>query len=446
VTLTLQVCADAARTAGLAVAAVAIGSALARLLVAGRSRIAWAALLAPWIAPTLLVSFAYAPLALQLGAFPGATLALYSLALLLRFVPVATLILSSLPPRQLAADRHAFALHRSSPWQRLRFRIRGSTAAPVIAGCVVFLLAFADFELASLWSVKTWTVRVFAAHAGGLALPESLRLIALPLALQLLVLALLAWSARRVSLGGKWEPLGLIGRRISCGYLGGAALLIALLPASVIFIRSAPGLAILSAHFALGREVLTSLGFALGATLLALGVTRLTAAWPRPRALLLAAPALLGALVLSLLTLALFQLPGWRALYDTPLPLLLTLALLLLPLMLPLQRLRERDEALHIAQTTPPAPALRRLLWDLDGRRRFLAILLPFCVAYFDFTAGSLLAPMALPPVFPRLHNLAHYGQTAVLAALLLTALAAPIAVALPARVWFARWAGRQRD
>jgi len=155
--------------------------------------------------------------------------------------------------------------------------------------------------------------------------------------------------------------------------------------------------------------------------------------------LLLCLPGLLGALLLSLLGLALFQLTPLRPAYDTPAPLLLALILLLLPLAFPLRWLLDsaaRDPALHLARAAANATnrsSARRLLWQLDGRRRFLAAFLLFCWAYFDFTAGSILAPVGLTPVFVRLHNLAHYGQNAVLSAMMLAAFAIPVLVLLSA-------------
>ncbi len=153
--------------------------------------------------------------------------------------------------------------------------------------------------------------------------------------------------------------------------------------------------------------------------------------------LLLCLPGLLSALLLSLLVLAMFQLAPFRPAYDTPAPLLLALLLLLLPLAFPLRWLLDSaacDPALHLARTaagTAHRSAARQLLWKLDGRRRFLAAFLLFCWAYFDFTAGSILAPVGLTPVFVRLHNLAHYGQTAVLSAMMLAAFAIPVLVLL---------------
>jgi hypothetical protein len=125
-----------------------------------------------------------------------------------------------------------------------------------------------------------------------------------------------------------------------------------------------------------------------------------------------------------LFILALFQTPPLRSVYDTPLPLLLALAILLLPLALLLGALRSSPTpALHIARQL----GSRRLLWVMETRPQAAALGLLFCCAWFDFTASSILAPVGLTPVFARLHNLAHYGQTAVLSAMLLAAFAVPV-------------------
>ncbi|MEI9896533.1 MAG: hypothetical protein WDN28_22400 [Chthoniobacter sp.] len=94
------------------------------------------------------------------------------------------------------------------------------------AGGLVFLLAFADFELASLWSVKTWTMAVFDAQAGGYALGATLRLAGWPLGVQLSILAAIALARRNLrgvtdespSHGGvlPWAYLGDLGDDCLC--------------------------------------------------------------------------------------------------------------------------------------------------------------------------------------------------------------------------------------
>ena len=141
-------------------------------------------------------------------------------------------------------------------------------------------------------------------------------------------------------------------------------------------------------------------------------------------------PGLLGPLMIALLVLALFQTPLLRPMYDTPLPLLLALTILLLPIALLLRALldiRRMSPMRHIARQL----GSRRLSWELESQPRLAAFGLLFCWAYFDFTASSILAPTGMTPVFVRLHNLAHYGQTAVLSAMMLAAFATPAVLLL---------------
>jgi hypothetical protein len=195
------------------------------------------------------------------------------------------------------------------------------------------------------------------------------------------------------------------------------------LPLAIVAAQAATGFRVLTENFVLGNELGASALFAIGAAVAATAATRL--ARTRPRfTLLLGAPGLLGALVISLLTLALFQTPILHPAYDTPLPLLLALTVLLLPFALLLGALHSSPSpALHVARQLDS----RRLIWETETRPRAATLGLLFCAAWFDFTASSILAPIGLTPVFVRLHNLAHYGQTAVLSAMMLAAFTVPV-------------------
>ena len=424
--------------------ALALAPPLARLLAHTHGRwrtLAWALLLAPLLTPALLVSYAYSHLALRLMGTPGATSALYFAALTLKLVPVAALILHFVPPAISPEAVRCHALLARSRRERWIFQLRGAGRAPWMAGGLVFLFAFTDFELASLWSLKTWPVALFDAQAGGLVLGASLRLAALPLAIETAVLALILRApALSLAPNGAGKAPGRIARPALLAYLGGAALLACAWPLLFVTAQAVAGFRAVAENFILANDLAASLAFAVGA---ALGAW-LLAAWianRRRAALTLALPGLLGALLLALFVLTAFQFPALHPAYDTPLPLLLALTLLLLPFALPLRWLLDasrRAPALHLARLAG-SPAL---IWRLDTRRRWLAAFLLFCWAYFDFTAGSILAPVGLTPVFVRLHNLAHYGQTAVLSAMFLAAFAAPVAVLLltaPAARWYAR-------
>jgi hypothetical protein len=225
-------------------------------------------------------------------------------------------------------------------------------------------------------------------------------------------------------------------------YLAAAVALLCGLPLVVISAQAAAGVRLLAENFVLGHEIAASMLFALGATAAAAALARLG----RQHAiaiLLLGTPGLLGALVVSLFVLSLFQTLPLRAAYDTPLPLVLALTLLLLPLALMLGALwMPRTPARHLARQV----GSRRLLWELEMRPRVIVLGLLFCWAYFDFTASSVLAPVGLTPVFVRLHNLAHYGQTAVLSAMLLAACAGPVLTVLLAGLGARWWILRRSD
>ena len=459
------------RAAFIGGAAVVISGWLAHSLggLRGRARnVAWALLLAPFLTPSLLISYAFSRLALALLVSPWSHEALYVAVLLLKLTPVATLIRWLLPPPLSAEARHCHrTLAAPSLVARTAFHLRGAGPGPWFAGGIVFLLAFADFELASLWSVKTWTVALFDAQAGGLNLRESLRLAAWPLGIQLAALALLLLR------GGQPPAANAGANKVSRAiffYLAPVAFIVCALPLLIVAMQAVAGFHAVMENFVLGNEIIASVLFALVAAVLADGRFRVARAsralvlasrqdeLPKPRAsktdqelrarrgrevreggtpsptretrVLPGIPGLLGPLMIALLVLALFQTPLLRPAYDTPLPLLLALTIVLLPLALLLRALlhiRHMSPMRHIARQL----GSRRLAWELDGQPRLAAFGLLFCWAYFDFTASSILAPTGMTPVFVRLHNLAHYGQTAVLSAMMLAAFATPCALLL---------------
>lgn len=392
-----------------------------------RSVFVWALLLAPWFTPALLVSYAYSRIALVLGATPHLLELLYALILLLRLVPIATLAICFIPSPLSDEGAHCHQLQtRTTAAQRFRFRVRGAGPAPLIAFALVFLFAFGEFELASLWNVRTWTVKLFDAQAGGLALRESLRLALAPLLCQVAVLLPVILLFRRVLPIRRLEP-SKAGAGTRC-YLATSATIGALVPLLFVLGQSVQGWRAL-AHGVPLNEIAVSALFAASA---AAGVFTLTTALQRRATVMLAlcTPGLLGALLLSLLILVLFQFRPLQNFYDTPLPLLIALIFLQLPLALLLRllvRATRPAAALHLARLL----RARELLWELESRRTFYVLFLLFCCGYFDFTAASILAPVGMTPVFVRLHNLAHYGQTPVLSAMLCAAYALPTAVLL---------------
>lgn len=425
-----QVVLDAARCTALAAAAFAIGWSLGG---GKRTPLRWLCLLAPLLTPSLLISYAAAPIAQH---FTGAALvAFYSALLALKLAPLAALVRDFFPSPLSAEAAHCAHLLPRSATERAWFAVRAAGPMPWAALSILFLIAFTDFELASLLAVKSWTVMLFDAHIGGLAVGESLRRVAWPAGIELVVLLALIlprWNATsgRVSLAAARTP-ERAQRSLSTIAL---ALLISGLPLARIAWLAAPGIGSLSTQTIFAADLLVSLGFAAGASLGAWLAVRRLPSW-------CALPGLLGALVLALLFLAVIQLPPLRWLRDTPIPLLAVEALLLAPIALLLRillRSQEPREALHLARMA----GSRRLLWDLALLPRAAALALLFTLAYFELTAASILAPLGMTPVFARLHNLAHYGQTAVLSAMLLAAVFAPallLALTLGAARLYAR-------
>ena len=420
-------------------------------------RLAWMLLLAPYFTPVLLTGYAYANFSLSLIHHPAINVLFYSALLWWKFTPMAAVILHFTPPPLSAEAIYCRKLAAApSPFGHGAFLIRaGCARGPVAAFAVVFLCAFAEFEMASLMVVKSWTVALFDAHAGGLALSESLRRMAGPL----------PWEAAAIATAvvGLGRRQAMPARRVTAGqsnpWLAWCHLVIAftfalLIPAGMVLWGAIRGVSLLLENFVITREILASLLFAAGASTLAgLAVFGLGAAARGRRAgpvlcrIILGAgvlAGLLGPLVLALVVLAAVQLPGLISLRETPAPLVFTLGLVLLPLAFVLKRVLELTAhrgAWHLTALLQKSRAVRELNWRLDTSGKFWAMVLLFIWAYWDLTASSILAPIGMTPVTVRLYNLMHYGQIAALSAMTCAAFAAPVLVCLLARGTRRWWA-----
>lgn len=418
---------------------------------------AWLLLLAPCLTPPLLAAYAYAGFAHSVLHRPVLKELVYGLLLLFRLVPVAVVAYACVPR---VVSREAVYCHRLSRPRGLalphriahaRLLLHGEPGAGLVAGALVFLLAFAEFEQASLLSATHWTVALFDAQAGGRSLAESLRLAAVPVACGLLAL-LPALCVLRGMLS-KGAPLYLAptpprGAAWMWGYLAVALTGGVVLPSGVMLRGTFEGLTAFLKGFSLQREMAAGLGVAVAAaagTYLVAGLaTRpLRGLWRSLHGSLIASaciPGLLGALVLALGLQFLFQLPAVRTVYDTPVPLLTGLMLYLFPFAVLLSRALDTgpfNAASQVARLLERSPhaAVRNagntLLWRLHYRRQFWLFGLLFCLAYFDVTLASILAPTGLPSATSRLYNFMHYGRSAVLSAMLCcTVLAAAAAMA----------------
>ncbi|HUV38064.1 MAG TPA: hypothetical protein VMY39_00545, partial [Planctomycetota bacterium] len=456
----------------MASAAIATGRPLSALAANARRpvrAVVWALILLPYLVPVVLVGYVYARASLALIRLPLLNELLYDLLLLIRFVPVAVVVLHFAPSQLSREARHCRRLlfvptrrDRRPVREVLSFFIHGPARKLAVAWAVVFLFAFAEFELANLMNVRTWTRSLFDAHAGGLALTESIRLAALPIlcegAVLLLVCGMLFAGRASAEAFRERPPVpGRPGRWFARAWIVLAASVGAGYPLAVVIVGAFRGLNVLRENLILAKDIAASLLFAVCAAV----VTYTVAGWfaHRPKrpdssglgrlvaAFVLSLPGLLGALVLGLVVLSLFQWTPLRAAYDTPLPLVTALVLWLFPFAVLLRVLLyvlRPGPAVHVAGLPDVSgsvqPSVRRraraLLYELKTRPRFWVLFLLFFWAYFELVVSALLAPSGMTPAPVRLYNMMHYGQIAGLSAMVFVAFLVPfVLLALTAGV-----------
>ncbi len=467
-------------------------------------QIAWILMLAPYFTPVLLTGYAYASFSLSLIHHPNINTVFYAALSCWKFTPIAAVILHFTPGpisaeaihcRRLMLSTNGPAQHgieltkrriestntdqsteltkhpplpEGEGWgegegnSKLTF-VRdwiflfraGCARGPIAAFAAVFLFAFAEFDMASLMWVKSWTVTLFDAHAGGLALSESLRRMLGPLVCEAAAVAIALVVLGRQRIVPERKPATDTATPwFAWCYLVVAFIFVLLIPASMVLWGTVRGFRLLIQNFVLSREILASLLFATGATLFAgaaafwvfpaTGNRKLVSVVARTILLFALCLGLLGPLVLSLAILATVQLPGLLSLRDTPVPLVLTLALLLFPLALVLGKVLELTgyrSALHLSGLMQKSRSARELTWRLSTSGKFWAVVLLFVCAYWDLTASAILAPIGMTPVTVRLYNLMHYGQIAALSAMTCATFAAPVLIFVMAwatRRWWA--------
>lgn len=384
---------------------------------------------------------------------------LYASLLLFRFVPIAALVMWLMPAPRLSAEavhcRRLLLASEASPWQKFRVRFglfaRGPLMAMLPAFAIVFLLTFQEFEIASLMQVSrapvAWTVWLFDSNAGGQILSLSLWLSIGPLICELLVVGIALFALMR----GDWNQTESLSRAAPGGLLRTAAAM-GFLSASIVFLVGIP-LGRLAGDLFAGFDTLTSeriggfaeemslaVAYGLTAALIAFWISGLLFARRRVRTgatLLASLPGLIGSLVLSLLMLKIFQQPLLAALYDTPMPLVLTLALFFIPRAVLLRIVffsKQPREPLKLADlmrhsTGSVRSEGRRLSWALRVQPAFWVVALLAYWGYWDLTASSILRPVQMPPFTPELYNQMHYRQGSTVAAMSLLAGLLPLAL-----------------
>jgi hypothetical protein len=393
---------------------------------------------------TTRLFFWTAMLALMAPALPGIFLLLekmrakpasgffpyYELRVWLRYAPLALVALWLVPPPMSAAALHCVRLGvRLSWWRRVRWRMVSLGAGLWLGAALVFLFAFQEFEFATTWNVRSWTVALFDAQVGGLALVDALQLAIFPVVIQLVVLAAIFFRFRSQpespNAGHEHTPIRWLpafwGIAVFC------APLLVLGPAAIV-IAFEPGVMASLFRVAPWREIGNATGLGLAATALAWPLAGGTVARGRGWLLLLL-PGLFGPLLCGLLLLAASACPGLEVMRDSVFLPVFGLILTMLPYAVLLRwGLHATADApsLHIARFI----GARRPLWKMEGWPRLAALLLLFYFAYADFTINSLLAPPQFVSVGVRLLNLLHYGFSSALVAMYLMATLAPLLAA----------------
>jgi hypothetical protein len=420
-------------------------------LLAGQQRrqpLKWMLVMAPFLTPSLLTGYSYGSFALSLVHYPAVNELFYGLLLVSKLAPLAMLMSAFCPAPPLSPSaRHCARLRgdRLSHWQQIAFLTRGPLRTWLAAFLVVLLLAFSERELASLLGIDQWTVRLFDAQVGGLALADSLRLGLVPAVVQTAVVIALLAPLLVAQRQARRQP-AVVSIPVTAAariYLVAALVMVTLLPALIAL----QGVVVAPEALVSQTRMVAEIGLGTVLVLVAVGAVWLLVNRLRRQPLLLVLvclPGLWGGLQVALVVQYLFQRPGLQLAYDTPLPLILAMTLALAPYAGALSLLLavfDPGASLMSARLLLRSPdqSLRRnaqgLLRVEQGRGRPWALLALFWIAYCEVTVSALLAPVTMTPVFVRLYNLMHYGRSEVLSVMLVTAVGLPLMVLGLARV-----------
>ena len=431
-----------------------------------RRPLAFALLLAPFLFPELLVGYTYRDAALH---SPRLAEWLCVGLLLIRIVPVGVVTLLASPSSlaSAAAIYCRWMLLRVNPgsvreWQQFASCYwHGPVRRALPALGLMSLVAFQEFELAALLQAASWTDWFIAAQRVGLDRNEMLIKSFWPVLMQLpLLVGVVCWSVRGQELFSELndEPSVALPATADRGmkvYLGLAFIAGCLIPLGFMVSNLPSGLKLIVRQptqlTGLVREILIAATVSLCASLTAWSVSHIVLNPKRGRPLSsfvrrgLLFPGLAGSLLLSLATVALFQQPWLRPMYDTPIPWVFALIIWLLPRAVLVRlwldsiartegvRLAEMLESRRLATDREPTTdgdrpssinrfstrASRRsvLLFRLRDQPRLLAIGLLCYWAYLDLSTAYLLAPSGMASGLVRLYNFMHFGRSSALSA-----------------------------
>lgn len=445
----------------------------------GARRWWFGAMLLPLITPGFFVGYAYGRGVLALRELQVWNELCYVLLSVGRWTPLGVLVVCLAPRSFLSAEGwHCYRMSlRTSRRGLARFREMGVWLGYgegkkfLLAGGILFLASFHDFDLAALMGVQSWSVWLFDAQAAGLSLKETLSKLVFPLVVQGVTVGPILWSAGRgwvrgtEGVGRALEGISRVGngrggKALAWSWLAGAGLAGSLVPWGLVIFEGRQGFGSIwrqgNQWLGLLQEGMNGIVAGGTAAFLAIGVSR----WVCGREIrtgkggmggrwLWVVPGLLGPLAIGLVCLTVFQWGGVSRVIPGGMRWLLALVVWLIPYGVLMQfavRNLTAPEPLHLVEMMrgSPRPDQRRtgmrMWWEMRGDE-WLWTCVPLAYwGYFDLTISSMLAPAGSVSAPVRLFNLMHYGHSSMLSAL--TGGAVLIPVAIVSALWLFRTGG----
>lgn len=422
----------------------------------------WLVALAPILVPELIVGYTWSLLTTHLIHFPVLAEAVYSILVLLRVVPVGLICYHVTAETQIseeadfirkAASRTGNAISRLSvQWS---FFLRKILVRTVPVWCLLFLLAFQEFEMASLLYLNSWTVWIFDAQAGGVPVRETLVYLVIPLIIEVLLIAGVLYLLRSLEQRPNYlqqhrhSKANRMQRFPAVSYLAVATCCVVLIPLAMLGWGGFLSLKIVLQNqlqiMGTIQECAWGVLYATTSGIAAWGlatcfINRTQSRFIKVIGLICCVPGLSGSLPLALIISSVFLTRAGNWLYGTPVPVLLGFVLYLFPravfIKLIFQK-QEQNESIFLAhllkQTVCPRQSVNggRLLWVTRGRMQYWAVAVLAFWVYWDVTISSILAPNSGMTSAVRLYGLMHYGQTSVLSAISLICCCIPVLLAI---------------
>lgn len=438
---------------------------LARLRLANSKwNFVWVMALAiPMVIPGLLIGYAFRPEGLRWVITPWKADTLHGVIAIAKSLPWSMLVASLVGVRaagrmeavweQTRSQRSAWS-HRLGRW-RLGFeRQRGTIVAGIIAG----IWTFGEAEVAALLQARGWTEWTFRKLAGGWQTSD-IALALWPVVTIYLAAIFIAW----IAIAGRARADGSdfskpdsesssATRSIAQVTIVACLLTVAaLLPIGRLTTDAIEGLDALVRQ----RTFWTELACTIAAAVIgcAIGVGCANAILSRNRLKVFAILLLVVGSFGPMLTSVIMQSLGLSVAGLSVIPQYLALGCVLLPMAIALEVVLQRRGSGRPAKVTRLLTHHRNSavgrhaegqMWRISTGPRVAAWGFLFWIAFWDLQTAALLAPPGWATAPGRLYNLAHYGQSQTLAAMLLflsvVAFAIPALVLIISFSWRRRW------